>query len=89
MVSFRPFRLFRSFRWYCFARFGRFVSLFRVLVHAYKEGEKAERFNVVLLSFCIYISTVNQTQVAPSRLFGGVSLSSHIIYISENSYLRV
>ena len=80
MVSFRPFRSFRLFRSF---------RGFRVSVHAYKEGEKAELFNVVLLSFCIYISTVNQTQVAPSRLFGGVSLSSHIIYISENSFLRV
>ena len=45
--------------------------------------KKKQCINVVLLNFCVYISTVNQTQVAPSICDDGVAL-----YFSDNINLK-
>ena len=59
--SFWSFRLFQSFRFACFscfAHFGGFVSLFRVLVHAFyswEESAKKSHNNLIRLSIELII----------------------------------
>ena len=51
--------------------------------------QKTEHFNVVLLNFCIYISSVNQMQVAPSVCNVESLSSSQIINLSKVNLIKL
>ena len=57
--------------------------------HSRNRAKKTQNIsNVVLLNFCIYISTVNQTQLAPSVCDVESLCTSQILYISEVNIIK-